>query len=75
MTITTDYARKECIYGLSTVEADHGKAVANQVVDGNLQAIALYLTGSIGAEAAFETFTRHADEIIRPVIEARVKQS
>jgi hypothetical protein len=71
-TAIQNYARKECIYGLATVEADHGKAVANQVADGNLQAIAFYLTGSIGAEAAYAVMTRHADEIIRPVIDARV---
>lgn len=74
-TAIQNYARKECIYGLATVEADRGKAVANQVVDGNLQAIAIYLTGSIGAEAAYEVMTRHADETIRPIIEARVGQS
>jgi hypothetical protein len=66
-----DYARKECIYGMSTVEHIHGKAVAGIVVEGNLEAIALYLTGSIGAEAAFNVLTRHADEIIRSTINAQ----
>jgi predicted fused transcriptional regulator/phosphomethylpyrimidine kinase len=69
-----DYARKECIVGFATVEHEHGKAVAGLVVDANLEAIAIYLKGSIGAEAAFNVLTRHAEEIIRPVINSRVKQ-
>jgi predicted fused transcriptional regulator/phosphomethylpyrimidine kinase len=68
-----DYARKECIVGLMSMEHAHGKAVTNLVVDATVEAIAIYLKGSIGAEAAFNVLTRHADEIIRPQVEARVK--
>jgi len=67
------YVRKECIFSLSTTEHVHGKAVTNLVVDAHIEAIAIYLKGSIGAEAAFNVLTRHAEEIIGPVVNARVK--
>ena len=66
-----EYARKECIFGFATVEDKHGKAIAGLVIEGNLEAIALYLKGSLGAEAAFNVLTRHAEEIIKPLVETR----
>jgi hypothetical protein len=42
-----DYARKECIVGLMRIETDHGKAVTNLVADASIEAIAIYIKGSI----------------------------
>jgi hypothetical protein len=72
--VIRDYARKECIYDLATIEHIHGTAVAGAVVEARLEAIALWLKGSVGAEAAFNVFTRHAEEIIRPLTDTGVKQ-
>lgn len=69
-----DYARKECIVSLATMEASHGKAVTSLVIKANLEAMAIYLKGSVGAEVAFNIFTRATDEIIRPMVNARMKQ-
>lgn len=69
-----DYARKEFIVELARTENEHGKAHTNVVVDAVLEAIAVYLKGSIGAQAAFNVLTRHAEEVIRPHVEAAVKQ-
>ncbi|WP_027578437.1 hypothetical protein [Bradyrhizobium sp. Ai1a-2] len=68
-TIMQDYARKECIVSLMVVEHAGGKAAANLVVEAHLQAIATYLKGSIGPRAAYDVFSRHADEIIRPTLD------
>lgn len=69
-TIMKDYARKECIVSLMTVEHAGGKDVAAMVVDAHLQAIAAYLIGSIGREEAYNVFSRYADEVIQPTLPA-----
>lgn len=68
--IIRDYARKECIVSLMTVEHAGGKEVATMVVDAHLQAIAAYLIGAIGREKAYNVFSRYADEVIKPTLPA-----
>ncbi|WP_050400427.1 hypothetical protein [Bradyrhizobium embrapense] len=69
-TIMKDYARKECIASLMTVEHAGGKDVAALVIDAHLQAIASYLVGSIGREKTYDVFSRFADEVIKPTLPA-----
>ncbi|MHC2250989.1 hypothetical protein ACVILK_000681 [Bradyrhizobium embrapense] len=69
-TIMKDYARKECVVSLMTVEHAGGKDVAAMVVDAHLQAIAAYLIGSVGREKAYAVFAGYADEVIRPTLPA-----
>ncbi|MGY4224393.1 hypothetical protein ACVMIH_001754 [Bradyrhizobium sp. USDA 4503] len=69
-TIMKDYARKECVVSLMTVEHAGGKDVAAMVVDAHLQAIAAYLIGSVGREKAFAVFSQYADEVIKPTLPA-----
>jgi hypothetical protein len=73
--VMLDYARKEIICSLAIVEAAGGKDAANLMVEAHLQALSTYLRGSIGSEAAFEVFSRYADEIIRPTVDARAVRS
>lgn len=73
--ILLDYARKEIICSLAIVENAAGKEMVNLMVEAHLQALSTYLRGSIGAEAAFEVFSRYADEIIRPAADARAVRS
>lgn len=68
-----DYIRKDRIVELMQVEHVHGKDAGTAVAEGNLEALAAYLKGSLGAEAAFDVFTRHAEEIIRPAVNAGVR--
>lgn len=68
-----DFIRKEGICALATIESLEGKGVAGVVVDAQLEAISIYLRGSIGAEAAFNVLTRHAESIITPLVQSRVK--
>lgn len=68
--IIKDYVRKECIVSLMTVESAGGKEVATLVVDAHLQAIATYLVGSVGRQAAYDVFARYADEVIKPTLPA-----
>lgn len=68
--IMHDYARKECIVSLMTVESAGGKEAATMVVDAHLQAIATYLIGSVGRQAAYDVFARYADEVIKPSLAA-----
>ncbi|WP_456756748.1 hypothetical protein [Bradyrhizobium sp. USDA 4011] len=63
-----DYARKECIVSLMTVEHAGGKDVAAMVIDAHLQAIAAYLVGSFGRQRAFAVFSQYADEVIKPTL-------
>jgi hypothetical protein len=68
------YARKELISCLASIEHYRGKATANAIAEANLQAIAIYLKGSIGPHAAFDILTKQAEEIIRPELEAGAKR-
>ncbi len=62
--VVQDYARKEFIIAMMKVEHAHGKDTTTVLVEAQLKAIAIYLTGSIGAEDAFEMLQRHADSIV-----------
>ncbi|MGR4927332.1 hypothetical protein ACIPUD_11045 [Bradyrhizobium sp. CAR08] len=73
--VLLDYARKEIICSLAIVENAAGKEMVHLMVEAHLQALSTYLRGSIGAEAAFEVFSRYADEIIQPAVDAGAVRS
>ncbi len=62
--VVQDYARKEFIVAAMTVEHEHGRPICSVLVEAQLEAIAIYLMGSVGAEAAFEILQRHADSVL-----------
>jgi hypothetical protein len=72
--VIQEYARKEIICSLAIVENAAGKEMVTVMIDAHLQAIATYLVGSVGVAAAFEVFSRYADEIITPVAETKDPQ-
>lgn len=73
--IMLDYARKDIICALAVIENEGGKDVVHLVIEAHLQALSTYLRGSIGAEAAYETFSRYADEIIQATVDVRAVRS
>ena len=57
---------------LRSCERHHGSAATGVVIEAGLAAIREHLTEMQGAEAAFNTITRHADMAIEPVLPARL---
>lgn len=66
-----DYARKEHIVRMAQIETVAGRDVLGLIIEADLQAIAIYLTGVHGPQGAFDIFTRHADKIIEPVVKEK----
>lgn len=58
-----DYARKEHIVRMAQIETVAGRDVLGVLIEADLQAIAIYLTGIHGPQGAYEIFQRHADQI------------
>ncbi len=65
-----DYARKDMIAALMTWEHHHGQAETGVMLEGLLEGISIYLTGSVGNEAAFNVLQRHTDNVAGDVLEA-----
>jgi hypothetical protein len=68
------YTRKEHIVRMAQIETVAGREVLGVLIEADLQAIAIYLTGIHGPEKAFEIFSRHADGIIKPVMDERARR-
>lgn len=72
--IISDYARRELLYALASMEHRCGKAATGVVIEAQLEAIGLHLHGSLGREAAFAVMQRHADRVF-DFATPRIKQS
>lgn len=62
--------RRLALVDLAGIEARHGKETTSVYAEAHLEALAVYLTGSVGAHAAFNIFQRHADNVAGDVIQA-----
>jgi hypothetical protein len=69
-----DYARKEFICLLATIEHGYGKGMAGLIAEAQLEAIAIHLRGSVGAEAAYNTLQRHADDVAGVLAQQAARQ-
>jgi hypothetical protein len=66
--------RKDMICRLAMLEATLGKEIANAFAEGSIDAATTFLTGSIGASAAYDLVQQRADAIGAPIMADRAKR-
>lgn len=70
-----DYTRKEHIVRMAQIETVAGREVLGVLIEADLQAIAVYLAGIHGRQGAYDIFTRHAEGIIKPLLDEKARRA